>query len=227
MFASLWLRPPKRLPISAWPAGSLKFPLRKLYVMDGSKRSGHSNAYMYGFFKNKRIVLYDTLCEQCEEDEVVAVLAHELGHWKLGHTPVLFTARAPLSPRRFYCGGRPDSLTAARNRRRNRACPIWSSVLTLLPAAHCPCPSWSASSQILCLSIPWIVSDSTPLLQVSQAVMLLQFAMFTLVRNSDDMFSSFGFVGSKPVFIAFLLFNNISGPVDKVWANPYQACFRV
>lgn len=60
-------------------AGSLRFPLTKLFVVDGSTRSAHSNAYMYGFFKNKRIVLYDTLIEQCKEDEVVAVLAHELG----------------------------------------------------------------------------------------------------------------------------------------------------
>jgi STE24 endopeptidase len=60
-------------------AGGLKFPLRKLYKMDGSKRSGHSNAYMYGFFNNKRIVLYDTLLSQCSEEQVVAVLAHELG----------------------------------------------------------------------------------------------------------------------------------------------------
>jgi hypothetical protein len=44
--------------------------------MDGSKRSAHSNAYMYGFFNNKRIVLFDTLLNHCSEDEVVAVLAH-------------------------------------------------------------------------------------------------------------------------------------------------------
>ena len=60
-------------------AGSLKFPLTKLFLIDGSVRSAHSNAYMYGFFKNKRIVLYDTLVEQCQEEEVTAVLAHELG----------------------------------------------------------------------------------------------------------------------------------------------------
>ncbi|KAJ8450256.1 hypothetical protein Cgig2_033450 [Carnegiea gigantea] len=67
-------------------AASLKFPLKKLYVVDGSTRSSHSNAYMYGFFSNKRIVLYDTLLQQCKNDEeVVAVLAHELGHWKLNH----------------------------------------------------------------------------------------------------------------------------------------------
>lgn len=44
-------------------AQSLKFPLYKLYVVEGSKRSAHSNAYMYGFHKNKRIVLFDTLIE--------------------------------------------------------------------------------------------------------------------------------------------------------------------
>jgi STE24 endopeptidase len=67
-------------------AKSVNFPLTKLYVIDGSKRSGHSNAYFYGFFKNKRIVLYDTLISQCTEDEVVSILGHELGHWKLNHT---------------------------------------------------------------------------------------------------------------------------------------------
>lgn len=44
-------------------AKSLSFPLYKLYVVEGSKRSAHSNAYMYGFYKNKRIVLFDTLIE--------------------------------------------------------------------------------------------------------------------------------------------------------------------
>jgi Peptidase family M48 len=68
-------------------AGSLKFPLTKLYVIDGSKRSAHSNAYMYGFWKNKRIVLFDTLLQQCSEDEVVAVLAHELGAVPLLRSP--------------------------------------------------------------------------------------------------------------------------------------------
>nr|AIC32889.1 STE24 [Puccinellia tenuiflora] len=73
-------------------ADSLKFPLKKLFVVDGSTRSSHSNAYMYGFFKNKRIVLYDTLIQQCIDNEVVSVLAHELGHWKLNHTTYSFVA---------------------------------------------------------------------------------------------------------------------------------------
>uniref|UniRef100_A0A3B4GTI9 CAAX prenyl protease n=2 Tax=Haplochromini TaxID=319058 RepID=A0A3B4GTI9_9CICH len=97
-------------------AKSISFPLTKIYVVEGSKRSSHSNAYFYGFFKNKRIVLFDTLLEDysplnkagesqpeqpesdetssesknkkqgCNNPEILAVLGHELGHWKLGHT---------------------------------------------------------------------------------------------------------------------------------------------
>jgi len=67
-------------------AKRIKFPLKQLYQIDGSKRSGHSNAYMYGFCGNKRIVLFDTLLEQMERQEIVAVLGHELGHWYFSHT---------------------------------------------------------------------------------------------------------------------------------------------
>ncbi|XP_074658411.1 CAAX prenyl protease 1 homolog [Tubulanus polymorphus] len=105
-------------------AASINFPLKKLYVVEGSKRSSHSNAYFYGFYKNKRIVLFDTLLEDytpmnkdgeisgeptedadkpdekpksednegkkerkmgCSNSEILAVLSHELGHWKLNH----------------------------------------------------------------------------------------------------------------------------------------------
>ncbi|CAO3684337.1 unnamed protein product [Rhizopus stolonifer] len=67
-------------------AARIQFPLKKLYVIDGSKRSGHSNAYFYGFGKNKHIVLFDTLIEHSNHEEICAVLAHELGHWQMGHT---------------------------------------------------------------------------------------------------------------------------------------------
>ncbi|KAI8057356.1 peptidase family M48-domain-containing protein [Syncephalis plumigaleata] len=66
-------------------AARIQFPLTKLYVIDGSRRSSHSNAYFFGFYKNKRIVLFDTLLEHSTEEEVCAVLGHELGHWKLNH----------------------------------------------------------------------------------------------------------------------------------------------
>merc|ERR1712060_313475 len=87
-------------------AASIEFPLYKLFVVEGSKRSSHSNAYFYGFFKFKRIVLFDTLLEEaerlklktdedkeeekedekdepkkatgCNNSEIVAVLSHEL-----------------------------------------------------------------------------------------------------------------------------------------------------
>jgi STE24 endopeptidase len=71
-------------------AQRLKFPLHELHVIDGSKRSAHSNAYFFGMPWKKHIVIYDTLIEKSETEEVVAVLAHELGHWSLGHTTRLF-----------------------------------------------------------------------------------------------------------------------------------------
>lgn len=58
---------------------------RGLYVMDGSKRSAHGNAFFSGFGATKRIVLFDTLIERLQPAEVEAVLAHELGHFKLRH----------------------------------------------------------------------------------------------------------------------------------------------
>ncbi|KAL9141985.1 hypothetical protein ABFS82_14G140000 [Erythranthe guttata] len=121
-------------------ASSLKFPLKKLFVVDGSTRSSHSNAYMYGFFKNKRIVLYDTLIQQCkDEEEVVAVIAHELGHWKLNHTMYSFIA--------------------------------------------------------------------------VQILTLLQFGGYTLVRNSKDLFQSFGF-DTQPVLIGLILFQHTVMPLQ-------------
>jgi STE24 endopeptidase len=61
------------------------FHSQGVFVIDGSKRSAHGNAYFTGFGKNKRIVFYDTLLETLSEDEVEAVLAHELGHFKRHH----------------------------------------------------------------------------------------------------------------------------------------------
>lgn len=66
-------------------AAEVSFPLAKLFQIDGSKRSGHSNAYFFGFWKYKRIVLYDTLLH-LKHDDILAILCHELGHWKFGHT---------------------------------------------------------------------------------------------------------------------------------------------
>lgn len=56
-----------------------------LFVMDASRRSGHSNAYFTGFGKSKRVVLYDTLIRQLDSEEIEAVLGHELGHYKHHH----------------------------------------------------------------------------------------------------------------------------------------------
>lgn len=64
----------------------VSFPLTELYLMDGSKRSAHSNAYFFGFFKNKRIVIFDTLQEQVDVTGIEAIVAHELGHYSHSHT---------------------------------------------------------------------------------------------------------------------------------------------
>jgi STE24 endopeptidase len=63
------------------------FKAQTIEVMDGSKRSGHSNAFFTGFGRFRRIVLFDTLMNQLVQDEVEAVLAHEIGHYKRGHIP--------------------------------------------------------------------------------------------------------------------------------------------
>jgi len=66
-------------------ARSIDFPLENVFVMDGSKRSGKSNAFFTGFGKHRRIVLFDTLIKQHKISELVAVLAHEMGHYKKKH----------------------------------------------------------------------------------------------------------------------------------------------
>ena len=65
--------------------GKCGFTAKGLFVMDGSKRSAHGNAYFTGFGKTKRIVFFDTLLERLSGNEIEAVLAHELGHFKRHH----------------------------------------------------------------------------------------------------------------------------------------------
>lgn len=66
-------------------AQKIGFELENIFVIDGSKRSTKSNAYFSGFGKQKRITLFDTLINDLHEDEIVAVLAHEVGHYKRNH----------------------------------------------------------------------------------------------------------------------------------------------
>uniref|UniRef100_A0A2N9F587 CAAX prenyl protease n=1 Tax=Fagus sylvatica TaxID=28930 RepID=A0A2N9F587_FAGSY len=209
-------------------ASSLTFPLKKLFVVDGSTRSSHSNAYMYGFFKNKRIVLYDTLIQQinlcksklvlggevveleesaailgcrvlyipleclrfplgspfksramwngCKNDEeIVAVIAHELGHWKLNHTMYSFIAVQGLA--------QVESGRFPTNRAPN---------LILLG-----------------------VKMGNPLLPENSPRILtfLQFGGYTLVRNSSDLFRSFGF-DTQPVLIGLIIFQHTVIPLQ-------------
>jgi STE24 endopeptidase len=91
--------------LSPLPEGSLKerltamarktrFVARSIQVMDGSRRSRHSNAFFTGFGRLRRIVLFDTLIAQMDERELEAVLAHEIGHSKRRHLPKMFVVSA-------------------------------------------------------------------------------------------------------------------------------------
>lgn len=86
-------------------AGTINYPLTKLFVIDGSKRSSHSNAFMFGFGKNKRIVLFDTLLNQVNENELLSILGHELGHWALSHTAINFLVTQLYFGAAFYTFG--------------------------------------------------------------------------------------------------------------------------
>ncbi|MFA4943870.1 MAG: M48 family metallopeptidase [Lentisphaeria bacterium] len=87
------------------PAGELRdglealarrrgFPLEQIVIMDGSRRSGHANAYFAGFGRHRRLVLYDTLANQLTPPELAAVVAHEIGHCKRRHLLLLGTLAA-------------------------------------------------------------------------------------------------------------------------------------
>ncbi|MGS2740920.1 M48 family metallopeptidase [Sinomicrobium sp. M5D2P17] len=75
-------------------ASTVGFTLNKIFVIDGSKRSTKANAYFSGFGRQKRITLYDTLVRDLDTEEIVAVLAHEVGHYKRKH--ILFNILASV-----------------------------------------------------------------------------------------------------------------------------------
>lgn len=107
-----WLFPTVIAPLfnkfTPMPDGSLKeriqtllqrcgFNSKGIFIMDGSRRSGHGNAYFTGLGNNKRIVFFDTLIDSLDEDELEAVLAHELGHFKRRHVVKMLCASAVMT----------------------------------------------------------------------------------------------------------------------------------
>ena len=80
-------------------ASKVGFKLDNIFVIDGSKRSTKANAYFSGFGSEKRITLYDTLINDLEDDEIVAVLAHEVGHYKKKH--IIFNLTASIATTGF------------------------------------------------------------------------------------------------------------------------------
>ena len=84
-------------------AGRTQFRAKSIQVMDGSKRSRHSNAFFTGVGAFRKIVLFDTLLQHLSEPELEAVLAHEIGHYKKRHIPKMLVASAVASLLGFYC----------------------------------------------------------------------------------------------------------------------------
>jgi STE24 endopeptidase len=82
------------------------FKAREIFIMDASKRSSHGNAYFTGLGKNKRVVFFDTLLKYLEQTEILAILAHELGHMKLKHIPKSLITSLFISYGGFWLMGR-------------------------------------------------------------------------------------------------------------------------
>jgi STE24 endopeptidase len=83
-------------------ARSVNFQFRDIFVMDASKRSSKANAFFAGFGRNKRIALFDTLVQQETVPEVLAVLAHEIGHYQKHHVPIMITVSIAQTAVVFY-----------------------------------------------------------------------------------------------------------------------------
>jgi len=83
-------------------AARTRFRARSIQVMDGSKRSRHSNAFFTGFGRFRKIVLFDTLIQQLAEPELEAVLAHEIGHYKMRHILKMLLLSATSSMAAFW-----------------------------------------------------------------------------------------------------------------------------
>ena len=82
------------------------FHAKEVFVMDASRRSSHGNAYFTGLGKSKRVVFFDTLLKDLKENEILAILAHELGHMKLKHIPKSLIASLIISFAGFWLMGR-------------------------------------------------------------------------------------------------------------------------
>jgi STE24 endopeptidase len=87
-------------------ARSVDVELERVLEVDASRRSSHSNAYFTGLGRTKRVVLFDTLLERMSRSEILAVLAHELGHWKLGHVTKRLLVTELFALAAIYLGSR-------------------------------------------------------------------------------------------------------------------------
>ncbi|VDN09161.1 unnamed protein product [Dibothriocephalus latus] len=158
-------------------AASISFPLKKLLVVEGSKRSSHSNAYFYGFGSNKRIVLFDTLIKGFKLPDKNAKEGEATSPAHDAETHTIETATQGASE-----SGRADCLS--------RGCEDDEEILAVLSheLGH------------------WKLSHNAKLLVVSQVNLLLMFIFFQLMINMDPLFTSFGFQPSTtPILLRLII----------------------
>lgn len=158
-------------------------------------------AYMYGMFKNKRIVLFDTLIEQCSEEQVVAVLAHELGVLRAGICALFVTSWC-----RAHTSCHAGALCAQE----------WRPAVTRQHMERVVHPRLRARAAHR--AGHWKLSHTLQNLALTQAHLLLSFSLFAAVRTSPALFASFGFRDARPAIMAFMLFQFISAPLEEVLA---------
>jgi len=179
-----------------------------MHAAPGSRRSAHSNAYFYGFFKSKRIVLYDTLLKQVELPELLAILGHEIGHWKVRMVDALAA----------------DSLACS-----SQIIIIMEQLYHLISSLFLPSLSLSLSLSVSPLQLWHTIQGFI----ISQLYTFCLFLTFSHVQHTAGLFAAFGFLYSDsptpmPVFIGFMLFAQVSvictHSATTTTTNHYPSC---
>lgn len=169
-------------------AASLDYPLTKIYVVEGSKRSSHSNAYMYGFYKNKRIVLFDTLLEDytpvagADEKDKVAK-EEEASKEEAGDEQKLGKDDEKEEKEQKKIGCNTDEVVAVLGHE----------------LGH------------------WYYSHMVKNLLIMQANIIFMFFMFGVLMKKNEIFAAFGFVDYQPVLIKlYIVFTFIFSPFNEI-----------
>ena len=185
-------------------AKRLDFPLTKLFEVDGSKRSSHSNAYLYGFYKNKRIVIFDTLIKQATVPQILGVLAHELGHWRRAHTLKMFCLQQPLFLAMFTVFGRFKDDAS-----------VFGSFGFGAPGAGGPCPAGHFVGLMLFLGFMWAPLSTLQSFLTNLFVRRIEF-------EADEFAVGLGYVKELKTGLTRISLENLSAFDVDPWYSTYH-----